>query len=95
MSEHGADGDILKINGNLLMATICGGGAYLIWPSSIEWWGMGFLSILLGISSAELLGRSFGLMRKHKLFANYAAKRAAPKSATLASPEAMRDAGMM
>jgi len=94
MSAYNAFGDIVRINVNLLVATICGAGAYLIWPTSIEWWGFGFLSILLGISSFKLLVRAIALMRKLKLFSEYS-KRAQPKSATLANAEALRKAGMI
>lgn len=86
--------DIVRINGHLLACVICGVGAYLIWPTSIEWWGFGFLSIVLGICAFKSLVRAFRLMRKLKRFADYEADRAKPKSATLASAEALRKAGM-
>jgi hypothetical protein len=36
------------INVNLLAATGCGFSAWAVWPSSVEWWGFGVVSILLG-----------------------------------------------
>jgi len=48
----------LQINGLLLMACLCGAIAWLSWPSSMKWWGMGVISILMGASAVSALIRA-------------------------------------
>lgn len=99
MNEYDATGDIVRINVFLFMTLACAVVAFLIWPTTLEWAGLGLLSIFLGASAIQFLVKSLGLMRKlhrnNKVFESYRTKRSTPKSARLTSDDDLRDAGMM
>jgi membrane protein YdbS with pleckstrin-like domain len=86
--------DILRINFLLLLAVVCGTSAWFIWPDSLEWWGFGVISIILGTATFRLLYMAFGLMYRVELFARYKKSRANPKSARLVSEADLHKAGM-
>lgn len=85
---------------NLLMLAVLGQGglAYLLWPSTKEWWMLGFLSIILGAATIATAMRVLHLVwqiyRRDMVFAAFRAKGSDQKSSRMASNDAMRDAGM-
>jgi hypothetical protein len=99
MNGYDSFGDVLRINVFLLMTVACTAIAYLIWPTSLEWAGLGLLSLFVGASGLQFLMMAVGLMRKvhrnNKVFRSYQTKRSNPKSARLTGDDDLRDAGMM
>lgn len=92
-------GPIFKVN--LLMLAVLGQGglAYLLWPSTKEWWMLGFFSIILGAATIATAMRVLHLIwqiyRRDMVFAAFRAKGNEQKSSRMASHDAMRDAGML
>lgn len=99
MNEYDATGDIVRINVFLLMTLACAATAYFIWPTSLEWAGLGLLSIFLGASALQFFIKALVLMRKlhrnNKVFQSYRTKRSNPKSARLAGDDDLRNGGML
>lgn len=89
----------LTVNLNALGCIWCGGIGWLLWPSRPEWWGLGFLSILMWIGAACCLinaAKAFAAMRqREKTIAEFEAIGASLKSAEMASLESLRKAGMI
>jgi hypothetical protein len=89
----------IAINADLLMATGCGFVAWAIWPDEPEWWGLGLMSIMLGISAVGCLGRAIRSMAavysRDKTVAKYMAQGGEAKSARLATADDLTHAGML
>jgi hypothetical protein len=87
------------INVNLLAATGCGFSAWAVWPSSVEWWGFGVVSILLGgaaIAAAVKAGSAMIALRaKDRAVADYLAQGARQKSARLVSDRELEEKGLL
>lgn len=96
---HGRSGAIVTVNLQLLAACLFGAIAWLIWPDTPEWWGLGLLSILFGLAALSGLGNAvraaIGLYQKERVIADYMALGGDPKSARLASLDDLRKAGMV
>lgn len=90
---------IIHVNLQLLGATVCGFSARVIWPSTPEWWGLGLLSIILGLAAltgiANAAKAMIGLYNRDRIIAAYMAQGGAPKSARLVTTEQLRQAGMV
>lgn len=89
----------VAVNGGFLGAIVFGWGASALWPSSPEWWGLGVVSVMLGMGAVACLGSAIGTMvgryrREHELH-RYLSQGGAPKSARLASNDDLRRAGMI
>lgn len=52
---------IFRINLLGIVASLFGATAWSIWPSTAEWWGLGVLSILFGLSAFHLLLQALGM----------------------------------
>lgn len=89
----------IAINADLLMATGCGFVAWAIWPDEPEWWGLGLMSIMLGISAVGCLGRAIRSMAavysRDKTVAKYMAQGGETKSSRLATADDLTHAGML
>lgn len=92
-------GAVAGINLNFLMSCAFGIGAWAVWPASAEWWGLGVLSIMLGLSAfgsfANATRAMASLYAKERVLAEFLAQGEAPKSAELASEAKLRAAGMI
>lgn len=90
---------VLAVNLQLLVACVCGFGAWALWPQSPEWWGLGVTSVMLGMACvggiANALRFAWTAYSKAKVIAEYRAQGADPKTAALASRERLRQAGMI
>ena len=90
---------IWNINGQLLGAATCAFVAWLLWPSSYEWWGFGVLSIIMAFGTVlGLIGAiksMAALYDRDKMIIDYGTLGAAPKSSRMASEDQLRDAGML
>ncbi|MCB1471022.1 MAG: hypothetical protein KDK08_28540 [Rhizobiaceae bacterium] len=89
---------VAAININLLTSLACGFAAWAIWPQSAEWWGLGVLSIMLGLSAIVGVGKALSLMatlyNKGRVMNEYMAQGGKPKSAHMASNTELDRAGM-
>lgn len=90
---------VVAINLHLLTAAGCGFFAWAIWPRSPEWWGLGVLAVLLGITAifalAKALGEAVALWRKERVLAAYLAQGGPARPSRLATVEDLRRAGML
>ena len=91
-------GAILKVNGHFLQASLFVGVAWLIWPTSPEWWGFGLLSILLGAAALASLIAALRAMTKlyvrERELARFVATARTADPSDLADQDALKDAGM-
>lgn len=91
-------GSTIKINMDLLFATGLGVTAWLIWPTNIKWYGFGLLSICCGLAAVGVLIRAIrtmlSLYSRDKAMAEYLAQGNKPKASSLATRDALDDAGM-
>lgn len=92
-------GDIIVINAKLAYAVFLVLVAWVIWPSSPEWWGFGFLAIIIMASAVVLAGKALIqagqlILRDGKTRA-YQRLGADPKTSDLASTDDLRRAGML
>lgn len=91
-------GSIIRINGLLLLAFGWGFTAWAIWPQMVEWWGLGFISIILGFGAATFvvsaLKEAGALYRKEREISRYLAKGSAPKPSRMATTDDLRRARM-
>lgn len=98
MLKPSSTGEIIGINGSLLMAAFLTATAWFIWPSEPEYWGFGFLSIICAAAGlAKLIAAIKEMVRlylRDRALAKFMAKGAEPQSSELASPDALRKAGM-
>lgn len=90
---------VLAINGHFLLAFMTGGIAWLVWPTSPEWWGLGVMSIILGAASFGSTATALRSMAKiyirEKEIARFTANSRAPESSDLADENALRRAGVI
>lgn len=90
---------VLAINGHFLLAFMTGGIAWLIWPNSPEWWGLGLMSIILGAASFGSTVTALRSMAKvysrEKEVAQFTANSRAPDPSDLADTNALKKAGMI
>jgi hypothetical protein len=97
--RRGGFGTVVTVNIQLLVASACGLGSWAIWPTKPEWWGLGVISIMLGMAAVGGLANAVKAIvesyRRERVIADYMAQGAAPKSARLATTEQLRKAGMV
>ena len=88
----------LAINGHFFLTAMQGITAASIWPMSQELWGLGFLSILLGLSALANLIAALRKMVKvygrEKEIARLAASSRLPEPSDLAGVDTLQNAGM-
>ena len=91
-------GNIWRINLSLLGSSWFFFVAYSIWPTSSRWWGLGFFSICLALAATALLINAMRKMtelyQRDKALAAFMQQGAQPKSSTLATSDALDQAGM-
>ena len=91
-------GTILMINGRLLYATILSALGWYLWPETMRDFMWGFYSILLWLASfvlfVEAVKSAVKLYARDRAVANYLAQGSKPKTAEMASTDALRNAGM-
>ena len=87
-----------QINMYLLGAAAYGAGAYLLWPDSLKWWGLGVMSILLGVAAPMFFIKAILLMVKRRNrdveLATIERLGNAPKSARLANDDDLENMGV-
>jgi hypothetical protein len=91
-------GTIIGINARLLYAALMSSLAWYIWPDSMRGYGWGFLSICLWLSSfalfVEACKAALKLYARDRAVSKYLAQGNKPKTAEMASNDALRNAGM-
>lgn len=92
-------GIVAGINFKMLGAFATGITAYALWPDTVFYWPLGLISLLLAFASASLLIEALKaavkLYVRDKAIALYLAQGARPKTAKMASGDALRKAGMI
>ncbi len=93
-----ATGMIVKINAASLQGLFFGLMCWVMWPESRFDYGWGFLAIISGLISCSFItGAALGMIRlykRDKALEQYMQQGATPKSSTLASDDALKNAGM-
>lgn len=91
-------GTIIGINARFLYATLLSAVAWSIWPESMRGYGWGFLSICLWLASFALIVEAakaaLKLYARDRAVAAYLAQGSRPKTAEMASSQALKNAGM-
>ena len=95
---HSSFSTIIEINIKLLLASSIAFIAWLIWPDSMDGWGWGYLSIMMGFSATGVfIGAVQAIIKLYthdKVIAEYMAQGNKPKFSNLASRDDLNDAGM-
>ena len=90
---------IVAINGHMLLAFLTGGIAWLMWPTSPEWWGLGVMSIILGAASFSstitALRSMLKVFSREKEIARFTSNSRAPEPSDLADSDALKRAGLI
>lgn len=90
---------IVSVNTHMVGACFFGWAAWVCWPTSPYWWGLGLISILFGVGAASLLvgalRTAIGSWRRRKALAEFMAQGGPQKSARLADDDTLRRAGMV
>ncbi len=91
-------GTIIQINFKLLLAAAMIFVAYYSWPTSAKWYGFGLISICAGLAAIGLVIEAVRAMTKlyvrDKTLAEFEKLGNKPKSSTLVTDDAMRQAGL-
>lgn len=91
-------GATVAINVQLFVAVGCVWAGRAIWPTSAEWWGLGFLSIVLGLAALGAVADALKLMirvyRHQRAILDYLAQGKPPSDADVASGDQLDRAGM-
>ncbi|MGJ8572284.1 MAG: hypothetical protein ACSHXI_16460 [Hoeflea sp.] len=91
-------GTIIGINARLLYAALMSAVAWYIWPESMRGYGWGFISICLWGSSIALFieacKSAVKLFARDRAVSKYLAQGNKPKTAEMASSQALKNAGM-
>jgi hypothetical protein len=92
-------GLVFRINIQLLISSLCAMGAWACWPKTMDWLVLGMMSVFLAF--AAVVGLVNALKAMLLIYEHDCALAAfehlgpAPKSASMASHEALRKAGMI
>ena len=92
-------GALVRINMKAFLACCLCAAAYLLWPETLRWWGLGIISIGCGLSALGLgldaLRTAMKLHMRRKALSAYAAQGSRPKTARMTSPETLKNSGML
>lgn len=92
-------GTSVAINANFFCAAGFALTAWMIWPDSAAWWGLGLISVLLGLASLGCGKTAITMMIRRyeyeRAVAVFETQGAGPKSSHTATHERMRRAGMI
>ena len=90
---------IIEINAKLCYSAFLGFVSYMIWPTSMKWYGFGLLSNFVGLAATGLAINAIKQIFKSRTFENdqkeFMAQGKQVKSSSLASSERMRNDGII
>ena len=93
-----SNGSAAAINGKMLGAALLIGSGVWLWPSTTVDWGWGLLAIMLWLSAfgmfIEVIRLAVKIYMRDRALSKFTAQGHQPKSAELASSNALKDAGM-
>lgn len=93
------NGPVAAINAKMFSAAAFGAAGVWLWPDNIENWGWGFLAIMFWMSAfclfIEVIKLSLKIYLRDRTLANFTSQGREPKSAELASSDALQEAGMI
>lgn len=99
MNANAPLGSVVAVNARLLAAVLMAYASYWCWPSSAQWWQFGLFSIFLGLMAFAQGVAALRLIAKLRIreraIRTMQQSGAAPKSATLANDDILRDAGVI
>lgn len=91
-------GTILGVNGRLLYAALLAAVAWYIWPETMRGYGWAYISIILWLASIALViaacKAALKIYARDRAVSKYLAQGNKPKTAEMASSQALRNAGM-
>ena len=89
----------IRINVNLFVAVLSAGIAWFIWPDSLEWWGLGYIAIILWANALAMTLKACGeiitLYSRDKTLAALAAQGKDIKADDLADSNLLKSKGMI
>ncbi len=95
---HSSTVNVLRVNGQFLMAFFFGCAAWIFWPTSAAWWGYGLLSLGSGACAISLTIKAITLMIQvrdaERAIQHHLHQTRPSEQARLASDDALRRAGM-
>lgn len=93
------NGSVAIINAKMFSAAAFGAVGVWLWPDTVENWGWGFLAITLWFSAfcqfVEVIKLSFKIYLRDRTLTKFTSQGREPKSAELASSDALQEAGMI
>lgn len=96
---HRSTGAIAMINLKFAYGICFGFIAWLIWPTGINYWGFGLLSIMIALSALAVTGGAIVTLIKllaiESAIRNFSRRGRQPKSAKLAGDDDLEQAGML
>lgn len=88
-----------EINARMFGSAACAWVAWMIWPTRPEWWGFGFLSLILWTvalsATIQTVKLIIAVWQRNRAIAAFEADKSAPKSAAVANLQRLKDAGMI
>ncbi|MCC4242957.1 hypothetical protein [Stappia indica] len=92
-------GETTTFNARMVAALIYGGCAWVLWPTSPQWWGLAVTSTLFGMGSLASLIAALGSLRaswqRRRVVHRFLVQGTPQKAAPLADHETLRKAGML
>lgn len=91
-------GPVIAINGKFLGAALFGWPSWLLWPTSIDWWGFAPLAMICMMAAAASLVGAFkamaALYERDKTLAEFEAMGGKPKSSGTVDHDDLTGHGM-
>lgn len=92
-------GAIYMVNAKFLLTFLLGVTAWWVWPNSLKWWGLGFISLTFGSAALRLFVEALiGIRRineRERAVAVLNQNTIAAKSSTMISEDDLRKSGMI
>jgi len=90
---------IFLVNAKLLLTFLLGVTAWWVWPNSLKWWGLSFISITFGNAALHMFIRALRGIRdineRESAVAALNQNTIEPKSSTMISEDDLRKSGMI
>ncbi|HBS27836.1 MAG TPA: hypothetical protein DD827_12065 [Gammaproteobacteria bacterium] len=92
-------GAIYMVNAKFLLTFLLGVTAWWVWPNSLKWWGLGFISITFGAAALRIFFEAIIGIKKirtrERAVSTLNQNTIEAKSSTLVSEDDLRKAGMI
>lgn len=92
-------GEVFMVNAKFLFTFLLGVTAWWVWPNSLKWWGLGFISITFGGAAVRMFVEALIGIRKinerERAVAALNQNTIEAKSSTMISEDDLRKSGMI